>query len=301
MTNNAFNTVANKKSPFAIYPAEKLNVVNVGVSRDTRLSDVDQLVIFAINEMLVSTSALLHKHLLQLGLENVGIDEIRSSLAKLSSAGYLTKMEFASLAGKSLNKVYSLAIKGQVFVKSKDKHPMLSGYVAGLDAAAVKRLLSTLQFIISQNYTSKASSISMAAVVAETGICDAKENAHIFRPNATIQFKNKTVFVESVRRTFANEDALLRKLERVDDCLKHSKYLNTAIHNTIEIVVICENLEHMFSVINAVKSSKDRFCFNLVFTNDLDAYKHPESCLHPYEPKKTVWEKALAVISKIVE
>lgn len=300
MTNNAFNTTVNKKSPFAIYPAEKLNVINVGVSREAWLSDVDQLVMLAINEMLVATSTLLHKHLLQLGLEQVDIDEIRASLAKLSCAGYLTKMEFASPTGKSLNKVYSLAIKGQMFVKSKGKHPMLSGYVDGLDATAVKRLLSTLQFIISQNYTSKASSISMAAVVAERGNCDAKENAHIFRPNATVQFKNKTIFVESVRRTFANEDDLLRKLKRINDCLKHSKYLNTAIHDTVEIVIICEDFEHMLSVVSAVKSSKDRFCFNLAFTNDLDAYNQPESCLYPYESKKKVWEKTLAIVSRIV-
>ncbi|MBE6551900.1 MAG: hypothetical protein E7665_07180 [Ruminococcaceae bacterium] len=300
MTNNVINTAVNKKSPFAVFYAEKLNVINVGVSRDTQLTDIDQLAMLAINEMLVSTSALLHKYLLQLGLEEVDINEIRASLAKLSGAGYLTKMEFASPAGKSLNKVYSLAAKGQMFVKSKGKHPMLSGYVDGLDATAVKRLLSSLQFILSQNYISKATTISMASIVAERGNCNAKENDHIFRPNATIQFKNKTVFVESVRRTFAGEDDLLRKLKRIDNCLKHSKYLNTEIHETVEIVIICEDFDHMLSVISAVKASKDRVCFDLAFTNDPDVYNQPENCIHPYKPRKTVWEKILAVVSRIV-
>lgn len=301
MTNITFNNASNKKSPFAIYPAERLNIMNEVTRNDIMLmSDLDQLVMVAINEMLLTTCHILHKHLLQLGLKKVEIDEIRTSLAKLSSAGYLTKMEFVSSIGSSYHKVYTLSSKGQIFIRSKGKHPMLSGYIEGLQAAAIKRLLSATQFIVSQNYVSKASSISIAAVVAERGSCDANENGHIFRPNAIVQFSDKTVFVESVRRTNNNEQELIRKLKRIDDCLKHSKYLNITVHEPIEVIVVCEDAAHMYSVMSAVESSKFRGCFKMVFTNDMDVFHKPDACLCSYEPVKTVWEKALDAVTRLV-
>lgn len=300
MINNSQAT--EKKSPFAVYPGEKLSVMNIGVSDNTftRLSDIDQLVMVAINEILVATGLLLHKYLLQMGLKNVNIDKIRSSLSKLSDVGYLTKMEFASTESKSLTKVYSLAAKGQAFVKSKGKHPMLSAYIYGLDATGVKRILSALQFVLSQNYISKAKSIAISSVVAERGNRDATESAHIFRTNATVLFEDKTVFVESVRRSPANEDELINKLNRMDDCLKHSKYLNVSVNDTAEVVIVCEDFEHMASVYRAIKASESRFCFDLTFTNDSEVYNQPDNCLYHCKQKKTFFEKTLAAFSRIV-
>lgn len=301
MKTNAYDTNSGKKSPFAVYSTERLTFLGSNAStHDVELNDVDKLVTLSVNEMLVATSKLLHTYLVQLGLKSVDIDDIRASLKKLSGAGYLTKMEFTSPTGKSLNKVYSLDTRGQAFVKSKGKHPMLSAYIYGLDATGVKRILSALQFVISQNYISKAKSIAIASVVAERGNRDATESAHIFRPNATVRFEDKTVFVESVRRSPANEDELLNKLNRMDDCLKHSKYLNVSVNDTVKVVVVCEDCEHMDSVYRAIKASGTRFCFELIFTNDSDVYNNPNDCLYKYEYRKTFFEKTLAAFSRIV-
>lgn len=289
-------TITNKKSPFAVWPYEKLNVLNSSDSRAIRLTEVDQLVMLTVNEMLITTSFLLHSHLLQMGLERVSINDIRASLAKLSSADYLKKMEFSSPNGTSMNKVYSLSLKGQVFIKSKGKYPILSGYIDNLEATTAKRILSALQFILSQNYTANASSISVASVVVEKGNCSTKENTHIFRPNATIQFEDKTIFVDSVRRTFENEYKMLQKLKRIDDCLRNSKYLNTPIHDNVDVIIIAEDEDHMLSIIDTVRYSKYRFCYNLIFSNDIDTYNRPENCIYPYEPKRNICDIIMSII-----
>lgn len=139
-TTNNYDARGEKKSPFAVYSTERLTFLGGNSSRDIELTDVDKLAMMAVNEMLLSTSKLLHTYLVQLGLKSVDIEDIRASLKKLSGAGYLTKMEFTSPTGKSLSKVYSLDTKGQTFVKSNGKHPMLSAYIYGLDATAVKRI-----------------------------------------------------------------------------------------------------------------------------------------------------------------
>lgn len=300
-TTNNYDARGDKKSPFAVYSTERLTFLGGNSARDIELTDVDKLALLAINEMLLSTSKLLHTYLMQLGLKSVDIEDIRASLKKLSGAGYLTKMEFTSPIGKSLSKVYSLDTKGQAFVKSKGKHPMLSAYIYGLDATGVKRILSALQFVLSQNYISKAESVSIATVIAERGNRDATENAHIFRPNATVRFKDKTVFVESVRRSPAHEDELINKLKRMDDCLKHSKYLNVPVNDNAEVIIVCEDFNHMGCVYRAIKASDSRFCFDLTFTNDSEVYSTPDDCLYHREQKKTLFEKTLSFFSEIVK
>lgn len=297
--NSTYDVGGDKKSPFASYKNERLQIFAGNPSRNVQLNDVDKLVMLAVNEMLLATSKLLHTYLMQLGLKSVDIEGIRTSLKKLSETGYLTKMEFSSPTGKSLSKVYTLGAKGQAFIRESGKHPMLSAYIYELDAVGVKRILSAVQFVLSQNYLSGAKSISIATVVAEKWGRDATESAHIFRPNAIVQIENKTVFVESVRRSPGYKDELVKKLERMDECLKYSRYLNVSVNDNAEVIIVCEDFDHMVEVGAAIKASGFRFSFDLTFTNDNDVYAKPDSCLYENrdcEQKKTLFEKALVFL-----
>jgi len=284
MTMNC-SAAAEKKSPFAVYSGERLNPASMNTADgNVRLTDLDELVMLTINRMLITTAALLDRHLRDLGLEGVEINELRTVLSKLSEHGYLTKYEFVTAVSRAYARVYTLGPRGQEYVKSRGQRPRMTGYIASLDALHAKRLLASLQYVISRKYSRTAESVTVAGVVAEQNA--RTEDDHIFRPQVTVQCSDHTVFVDAVRRTPGAVKELVDKLGRMDETLRCSRYLNIPVKAHVDVVIVCESVRHMEEVMEGLTEYRVKPCFALWFANDTEIYESPGACLHGYIEKK---------------
>jgi len=289
MTNNAFNAAIEKKSPFAAYNGERLNMVSANPAACTvRLTDLDELILLTINQMLITTAHLLDRHLHNLGLEGVQIDDIRTALARLSESGFLTKYEFVTPVSKAYSRVYTLGQCGQEFVKSRGQRLRMTGYIASLDALHAKRLLASLQYVISRKYSRTAESVTVAGVVVEQKKEAGAETDRIFRPQVTVQCSDHTVFVDAVRRTHRAAEELADKLTRMDETLRCSRYLNISVKADVYVVIVCESTQHMAEVMEELDEYRLKLCYKLWFTNDAEVFNNPGACLHEFACRKGV-------------
>lgn len=291
------STHISTRSPFSVYEDERLNVIESLMSKNLHLNDLDKLILLSVDEMLVTTSNLLNTHFGNIGLICTDITTVRRSLKKLSDNGYLVKMEFVTPTSCSLGKVYALGTLGQEFILSKGKTPCQTGYIASLDALRCKKLLAAAQFVIKQNYITEAVSVTFGEVAAQRKLDLKDKDINSFRPHGTVQFNDKTVFVESVRSNCGSVNELIEKLSRMNNILMNSKYLNIPIKENVGVVIVCESLAHQLTVAEALHSVKERYCFKISLTNDIDVYNKPSDCLYPFEQNGWV-ERIIAVIRR---
>jgi len=290
MSMNITNNINLKRSPFAARSDERLSAYarnphyNIDVAD---LTSLEKLCIVNVESLLVVTSKELFDHFVNLGITGVTIEDVRATLNRLTEAGYINKMRFLSTQTKPSFMVYSLGANGKKFVYDKyHRSPLLTNYVNRLSAIDVKRLLATHQFLNAMNY-SNANGIGIAATVFEEGSRD-----HIFRANAFVDLPNETVIVEAVRDYNNATEDFINKLIRIHRTLKESYSVNLPVKANVTVVAIAESANHMTGTINAINASNNRFCFNLVFTNDNDIFINPANCLYNYMPnKQSAWER----------
>ncbi|MBE6551897.1 MAG: hypothetical protein E7665_07165 [Ruminococcaceae bacterium] len=301
MKNNAFNIPVTPKSPFAIYPAEKVKVVQNNDICDTQiLSYTDELVILTINEMLFATDTLLHELFLQLYPEQADINEISTSLNKLFAAGYLSKIELISPMEISVVEVYKIGTQGELFLETVEKEANLLEYLNGLDAIGIKKILAALQLVISQNYSQRAKSIIVSSIVSNTN--SSKKNDKIFRPVARVNFDSETIFIESVRRTENSIADLIAKLKRMNSVLSYPEPfdIDIKLEQKITVILITEDDSHMEELRKILDENNKKYCFNIILTNDVEINTAPKTCLHPHERKISNFEMMLSSIAKVI-
>lgn len=278
------------RSPFAALPGERLSVQYVPHPQDIRPGRLERQIIRAVNWMLAATPALIHRFLAQTARPAPTKREVRQALTSLTRSGCLTRLVFLSSHGEKTQSVYMLGERGTALIRADGSTPNQPDYAAGLDAIGVKRTLSTLRFLLAGQHTAAARSVELSPVIAETGRAGSILRGHLFRPNAIVDFTDKTMLVESVRRYGPCEEPLLPKLKRIDATLRDSKYLNVPLHRQTELVLICEDFAHMCAAAEAVRTARLHLCCRLVFTNDNDIARSPDNCLYPFSTPRR-WER----------
>ena len=275
------NQASHQRSPFSIFPNEQLCLVSPPAARPRwtqSLSDLDKLILLTVNEALLTTCQLLYTNLCNQGLENVDVDTLRHHLKHLTDVGFLTKMEFRSLSGTSLFKVYTMSESGRDFLRSAGQKPRLTGYIAQLDAVQVKKLLAAQQFVLSQNYEKRGGTVYPARTVCQAVRPTDTADSNIFRTQALVDLPDQTILVEAVRNSQSCSTALLDKLRRINSTLAMPN-LNTDIKANVTMVIVCESHDHMLSVMREVRDRERRLSFRVRFTNDPAIHNNDENRL----------------------
>lgn len=293
-------------SPFRIVPNERLNVTH-GRLEPYELTENEQRVLLIINKTLVCTAALMEQILKKICPEDEvpATPQIRKMLMKLSNHGYLCRMFFSNDRCQGAYYVFSLGPAGRTFVRGLGRQVGRARYVANLDAESCKRLLSSLQFVVSQGlFCSKF--CAFGQIVLEDNLSANTKTDFIFRTNALVHHDHQTTYVESVRNRPEAVETLLSKLYRMEYTLDSIKSLNTdkvvSRADEATVVIVCENVEHMERVMDKFAERKVGFDrFHLCFSNDYETFHTPENCLHPYDHKKTLADKALFGICKFMD
>lgn len=258
-------------SPFQFYPNERLVEVNAGTPHTIRLSELDRLLLGVINRVLIITSLLAYRYLEAAGLENVGLDDIRSCLRHLADNGYLNRLQFQTPTGQSNLQVYTLGELGRRTVESAGRTVLRAGYVDRMDSLHAKRQLAALQFVIAQGYVPEAAHTAFGRLVREI---DDPTGNHLFRPQAVVQAKEKIVFVEAVRTNNGAVDDLVRKLKRINGTLASGGPLNLTGPKNYVVVIVAESYQNMTQLMQELTGRMHgKFSFKMYFTNDQDTFR----------------------------
>lgn len=293
-------------SPFRTVPNERLNVTH-GRLTPCALSEDEQRVLLIINKTLVCTAALMEQILTKIRPkeELPTTLQIRKLLMKLSNHGYLCRLYFSNDRSTGAYYVFALGPEGRTFVRGLGRQVNRARYVANLNAESCKRLLSSLQFVVSQGMFCS-EYCAFGQLVIEDHLSSDRKTDFIFRSNAAIHHGKQITYVESVRNRPEAVDTLLSKLQRMEFTLASYKPLNIdkvfPRSDDTTIVIVCENPEHMENVIAAFAEHKVGFDrFRLCFTNDYETFRNPDACLYPYAHRKTLADKAIFGICKIMD
>lgn len=257
-------------TPFQFYPNERLVEVSAGSPSPIRLSELDRLLLGIINRVLIITGLLAYRYLEAAGLQNINLDDIRACLRRLADHGYLNRLRFQTSIGHSNLQVYTLGDLGRQAVESAGRTVLRAGYVDRMDSLHAKRQLAALQFIIAQGYATEAEHTAFGRLVRD--IHDPAGN-RLFRPQAVIQTREKTVFVEAVRNSSGSVDELVCKLKRINNTLASSSPLNLTESEVYEVVIVAESHSHMTQLMQELAGKLQGKCsFQLRFTNDQDTF-----------------------------
>ena len=206
------------------------------------------------------------------------MEEIRHSLSVLSHHNYLKKYIFQNTNGSySATRCYSLSTNGQKHLAYLGLRTNMRGYISNLTSCDIKEILSTHQFLLSQESFNDAG-IKIANVVVERGK-DTTITNHIFRTNALVQTEFKTVFVESIRAAEDSENEFMAKLSRIDKTLRESRFLSCTVAPKCELVIVCENPDHRELFKEVLEKKRIRPCFDILLTDDVTCYRDPKNCL----------------------
>lgn len=265
-----YRTVQTDTSPFQFYPSERLVEANTGRPNPIHLSELDRLLLGIINRVLIVTGLLAYRYLESAGSQKISLDDIRACLRRLADNGYLNRLRFQTSAGQSNLQVYTLGELGRQAVESAGRSVLRAGYVDRMDSLHAKRQLAALQFIIAQGYVTEAEHTAFGRLVRD--IHDPAGN-HLFRPQAVVQTKEKTVFVEAVRQNSSAVDDLVRKLKRINGTLASGDSLNLTGFGSYEVVIVAESCQHMTFLMEELEGRlREKLCFKLSFTNDQDTF-----------------------------
>lgn len=309
MMNNCtdLTKIQSTASPFRTVPNERLNVTHGRLS-SYELTEDEQRVLLIINKTLVCTAALLEQILRKLRPEEElpSTQQIRKMLMKLSNHGYLCRLFFSNDRCQGSYYVFCLGTAGRSFVRGLGRQVNRARYVANLDAESCKRLLSALQFVLSQEGMFCSELCAMGQLVIEDNLSTGSKTDFIFRSNALIHRDGQTYYVESVRSRQGGVEDLISKLYRMEYTLAAMKPLNTdkvfPRTDDATVVIVCENPEHMQSVTDAFTQRSVGFDrFRICFTNDYETFHSKDSCLHPYECKKTLMDKAVFSLCRFMD
>lgn len=282
-----------KKSVFSCFPLERLNILHPARPRQLNLTQIQHDILHTVNTSMVTTCVLLHTRLTRQGMADYPIEQLRKELKRLSEYGYLTKMEFCTPSARSLTKVFALSNQGKDYIRSCGVHPVRTRYVSGLDAIHCKKLLSAQQFLLSQGWEGQA---EIGRMVIEN-VPEGEATKHLFRTHALVQKEDATIFVESVRAIPGAAQDLLDKLKRMDRTLALGNRLNIPLNRQLQVIVCCENYNHMEQIIEAVGASGLGFDFSLHFTNDYDTFHNPEACIYVHRGnRKTLANRASSAV-----
>lgn len=256
-------------SPFCYYPGEHLEEVRSTIPTKIRLSELDQLILAVINRCLVVTTLLLHRYLEDAGLKGTTPDDIRGCLRRLADNGYLSRLRFQTPDGQSNLQVFTLAELGREEIRRRGRNTLRLGYLERMDSIHAKRQLAALQFIIGQGYVPLSSQTSYGRLVRD--LRDAT-GSRLFRTQAAVQGKDKTVFVEAVRDCPGATEELKKKLKRIRATLS-SDLLNLTGFRNYELVIVAESYQHMKHLMEELdRVLPADFRGRVVFTNDQDTF-----------------------------
>lgn len=247
-----------KKSPFAIYPGEKLQETQHAspVSGGVITDDIDKLILYLLNQLFFSTSALL-----QIALQNLGVDieqkQIQKHLKYLDEREYLRSYRFVSPDAYSSGKTYTLNWRGYGYLKSTGTKSKLRQYIQELietqDVVEIKKILSAQQFALRNGCDIEEIDVCKTVFVP---VKEGQTAKKIFRAQAIILAGDKTIFVESVRRTDSNwKHEFMKKLDRIGSTLQTSKEHNIPLQKEeTTLVLIGEDVDHMSEIMKLVNS-----------------------------------------------
>ena len=264
------------KSPFAVFENEEIIVNPVKQpSHAFPLRDIDKILVDLCNTYLLLTSEIAFTALLNLGVD-ITKKDVQSRLKSLTDAEYLTQMEFRTQNGCSSAKYYKLGRRGAGFLMgTENKRVNKSLYLSGLDATSVKKVLSTLQYIVRTD--TPVENICMAEPCFVPNKDPNKRANKIFRSQCVIQNKSGTIFVESVRRNKGYLREFIDKLERINSVVS-SPRKNIKCYYP-ELVVIAEDQKHMAAIAKAVNKEYLKPPIPIKYTCDRDVYNDPSHCL----------------------
>ena len=273
-----------ERSPFQFYPNERLIAEDAGSPADIRLSDLDRLVLGAINRLVIVTSLLLHRYLISAGLENTTVEDIRTCLRRLTDNGYLNRLRFQTPTGQSNLRVYTLGELGRDVIHDSGRKALRSGYVDRMDSVHAKRQLAALQFVIGQGYVPAAAYTAFGRLVRAM---DDPTGERLFRPQAIVTTQEKTVFVEAVRKSAGSVGELVRKLNRIQATLGSQRPLNLTGPENYEVVIVAQSYQHMRELMEELDNRLQRkFCFTLYFTSDQETF-HQTGKLYTLPEKRS--------------
>lgn len=256
-------------SPFRYYPNERLEEVRTCIPSRIRLGELDQLVLGVINRVLVVTSLLLYRYLEAAGLQDATVDDVRGCLRRLADNGYLTRLRFHTPGGQSNLQIFTLAELGREEIRRRGRNTPRLGYLEHIDSIHAKRQLAALQFVIGQGYVPEAAQTSYGRLIRDlrddTG-------SHLFRTQAVVQTREKTIFVEAVRDCPGAMEELKKKLKRIRATI-NSDLLNLTGSQNYEVVIVAECHPHMKRLMRELDGIlpgdlRDK----LVFSNDQDTF-----------------------------
>ena len=264
-----------KKGPFAVYTGETIAIQQPTCTAGLFLTETDRVVLEIFNQYLVLSSHLLLRELKNRGLEDLEQKQLQHRLRTLSNAAYLQAARFVNSDGSySANKVYFLGFRGRGYLKSLGIQPRLGGYIAQLDAAALKRYLSVNQYLIN---TGKKEHVVEVGRTIFAPLPNMQKPNKIFRAHGLVQEVDMTTIVEAVRCDGKWQEYILERLERMDATLK-DKACAKDFARKIRLILIAEDSAHLRKL-SALLQQKQYRSFEILLTTDDLVHEQPDRCL----------------------
>lgn len=269
-----------KKSPFAIYPNEGLKKTQLSspAISSVIIDDVDKVILYLLNQLLFSTSALL-----EIAMQNLGVDieqkQIQKRLKYLDEREYVRSYRFVSSETYSSGKTYTLNWRGYGYLKSAEIKPKLRQYIQDLiesqDVVQIKKILSAQQFALRNEYDIEDIDICKTVFVL---VKEGQTTKKIFRSQAMLSDGERTIFLESVRRTDSNwKQEFMKKLDRIGSTLQTSKEHNITLKKAdTTLILIAEDSDHMSEIMKLVDSAYLCFPATIQYTSDPMVFNNHE-------------------------
>lgn len=270
-----------KTSPFATRNDESIKRFVEERPCGITLQSIDYEVVKIIGKYLILSSKLIGTL-----LPEYDADTIKTHMRKLTHSNFIYKAEFYNnYGGRSSAKFYALSTRGRGLLYNLGEHVRMTQYVAELNTCDAKKLLSAIQYSVNQSIVTTSTDFdTQTAPIVFVKPKDGERSTIMFRPQMVICKDGKAVeFVESVRQATKPEH-LMEKLDRMANTLS-KKNLNISVADNYKTVLVCEDYDHMISMI-ACTSRRKYKSLNLVYTYDLATFNTPSDCLYEYTPKK---------------
>ena len=281
---------------FAADEVFKIDTVTDAEARGMNLTDLDRLIILAVNNFRVITSALLLAYFRKLSVDGVSESSIKRHLDHLCQASFIQSSRLVRAGSTSSIRVFSLGFRGKGWIGASGvAMGNMAGYISSFkgDSAKIKKVLSAVQYVIRSTDEKKDFLINRKIWVPDSATDLG------FRADAVIFDKIHTQVLFSVRDDMNGLHALPEKLNRAFSVFSAQKASVEFI--SPEIVIVCENVDHMKHVMKVL--GKKEYRYPIYYTCDTLVYSNPRQCVfalarpEPAQRQKTFIGRLIDMIS----
>ena len=272
----------------------RIDTVTDAEARGMTLTDLDKLIILTVNNFRVITSALLLTYFGKLGVDGVSDASIKRRLDSLCKASFLQSSRLVKAGNTSSIRVFSIGFKGKGWIGASGvAMGNIAGYISSFrgDTTRIKKVLSAVQYVV-RSTDEKKDFLINRKIFAPDSAADSG-----FRADAVVFDKIHTQVILSVRDDASGLNDLPGKLNRAFSVFSAQKASVELV--SPEIVLICENVEHLKHVMRVL--GRKEYRYPIYYTCDTLVYSNPRQCMFSLSRPEPAPQRQRTFIGRILD